>query len=268
MPAGRTAWSGRSNARACPDSRVVKVRDREGDFRERFSRAEQTGAALLVRASRGTRRRVAVASGGDAELWVMARRRIGPHCTVPCPAISRERADAGGNSNVGRDDTGRVVSPALARRHESTGECVRRHPDPIRARQARQCRRPGEYGSAIFQAGRGPELPWIFPWIPTSVSARKTGFQGSCTPTYRDFPMFISRPEWHRNSTRDRTSRRLSAIHKDSCLPAVGRCADRPGGRADPACGGPNRRCGRTAKLTLRSTCFPRRTGRGNQGFA
>ena len=56
-------------ARACPDSRVVTVCDREGDFRELISRAEQTGAALLVRASRGAQRRVALASGEDANLW-------------------------------------------------------------------------------------------------------------------------------------------------------------------------------------------------------
>ena len=56
-------------ARACPDSRVVTICDREGDFWELLSRAEQTGAALLVRASRGAQRRVALASGGDAELW-------------------------------------------------------------------------------------------------------------------------------------------------------------------------------------------------------
>ncbi len=56
-------------ARACPDTRVVTVCDREGDFWELISRAEQTGAALLVRASRGSKRRVALASGGDADLW-------------------------------------------------------------------------------------------------------------------------------------------------------------------------------------------------------
>ena len=55
--------------RACPDSRVVTVCDREGDFRELPSRAEQSGAALLVRASRGTKRRVALASGEGADLW-------------------------------------------------------------------------------------------------------------------------------------------------------------------------------------------------------
>ncbi|MCY3599100.1 MAG: IS4 family transposase [Acidimicrobiaceae bacterium] len=56
-------------ARACPDTRVVTVCDREGDFWELISRAEETGAALLVRASRGSKRRVAPASGGDEDLW-------------------------------------------------------------------------------------------------------------------------------------------------------------------------------------------------------
>ncbi len=56
-------------AAACPDTRVVTVCDREGDFWELLSRARETGAALLVRASRGTQRRVALDAGGDAELW-------------------------------------------------------------------------------------------------------------------------------------------------------------------------------------------------------
>ena len=55
-------------ARACPDIRVVTVCDRKGDFWELIARAEQTGAALLVRASRGAKRRVALASG-YANLW-------------------------------------------------------------------------------------------------------------------------------------------------------------------------------------------------------
>ncbi len=56
-------------ARACPDTRVISVCDREGDFWDLISRAQQTGAALLVRASRGSKRRVALPSGGDADLW-------------------------------------------------------------------------------------------------------------------------------------------------------------------------------------------------------
>ena len=42
-------------ARACPDTRVVTVCDREGDFRELISRAKETGVALP--------------EGGDADLW-------------------------------------------------------------------------------------------------------------------------------------------------------------------------------------------------------
>ena len=66
-------------ARACPDSRVVTVCDREGDFWELLSRAEQTGAALLVRASRGAKRRVALASGDTVNLWdhVLATEPVG-----------------------------------------------------------------------------------------------------------------------------------------------------------------------------------------------
>ncbi len=43
--------------------------EHEGDFWELISRAEETKAALLVRASRGSKRRVALASGDDAGLW-------------------------------------------------------------------------------------------------------------------------------------------------------------------------------------------------------
>ena len=66
-------------ARACPDSRVVAVCDREGDFWELISRARELGAALLVRASRGTKRRVAPAGGGEADLWehVLATEPVG-----------------------------------------------------------------------------------------------------------------------------------------------------------------------------------------------
>ena len=71
-------------SRACPDSRVVTVCDRDGDFWELISHAAQTGgAALLVRASRGTKRRVALASGGDAALWdhVLEREPVGQRKT-------------------------------------------------------------------------------------------------------------------------------------------------------------------------------------------
>ena len=54
------------HARACPDTRVVTVCDREGDIWDLISRAEETGATLVVRANRGSKRRVALPSGGDA----------------------------------------------------------------------------------------------------------------------------------------------------------------------------------------------------------
>ena len=55
-------------AAACPDTRVVNVCDREGGFRQLLTRAEGKGAELLVRAGKGSRRRVATADGGGADL--------------------------------------------------------------------------------------------------------------------------------------------------------------------------------------------------------
>ena len=60
----------------------MTVCDREGDSRDLLSRAEETGAALLVRASRGVRRRVALASGGAEDQGSRLRRpepQEGPH---------------------------------------------------------------------------------------------------------------------------------------------------------------------------------------------
>ncbi len=68
MSAGWTAWSGHGNSRACPDTRAAAVCEGGGDFRDLISRAQDIGAALLVRAGRGTQRRVAPAPGGDADL--------------------------------------------------------------------------------------------------------------------------------------------------------------------------------------------------------
>ncbi len=59
----------RQLAIACPGTRVVTVCDREGDFRRLIARARETGAALLVRASRGTRRRVAAGPGESTDLF-------------------------------------------------------------------------------------------------------------------------------------------------------------------------------------------------------
>ena len=89
-------------ARACPDSRVVTVCDREGDFWELLSPAEQSGAALLVRASRGTKRRVALASGEDADLWdhVLATEPMGGR-KIEVPAC--------GGPNRRRDRTAKLT---------------------------------------------------------------------------------------------------------------------------------------------------------------
>ncbi len=62
----RTDGLDRALAAACPDTRVVGVCDREGDFRELRDRARRTGAELLVRAGRGARRRVATGISGSA----------------------------------------------------------------------------------------------------------------------------------------------------------------------------------------------------------
>ena len=78
-------------AHACPDNRVVTVCDREGDFRELISRAGQTGAAFLLRASRGAQRRMALPSGADADLWghVPATEPVGGRTSRFPPAVDR-----------------------------------------------------------------------------------------------------------------------------------------------------------------------------------
>ena len=87
-------------AHACPDTRVVTVCDREGDFWELIARAGETGAALLVRASRGSNRRVALAPGGDAGLWdhVLGTDPVGGR-TIEVPA------SGGPNRRKGRTAT-------------------------------------------------------------------------------------------------------------------------------------------------------------------
>ena len=81
---------------ACPDNRVVTVCHREGDLWELISRAERTGAALLVRASRGAKRRVAQASGAYTDLWdhVLATEPVGGRTIeVPACAVPNRRRD-------------------------------------------------------------------------------------------------------------------------------------------------------------------------------
>ena len=89
-------------ARACPDTRVISVCDREGDFWELISRAEETGAALLVRASRGSKRRVALASGGDADLWerVLGTDPVGER-KIEVPACGRPEPQEGPHGEAG-----------------------------------------------------------------------------------------------------------------------------------------------------------------------
>ena len=54
---------------ACPGTKVVTVCDREGDFWELLARAKETGAALLVRASKSSKRRVELPGGERTCLW-------------------------------------------------------------------------------------------------------------------------------------------------------------------------------------------------------
>ncbi len=79
----------RELATACPDTRVVSVCDREGDFRELLAHAVDTGAALLVRASRSARQRVRTPNGNEECLWehVAARRPVAvTELTIPAAA--------------------------------------------------------------------------------------------------------------------------------------------------------------------------------------
>ena len=59
----------RELAEACPDTRVISVCDREGDFWQLLAHASSGGAALLVRASRSARQRVRTPDGEEECLW-------------------------------------------------------------------------------------------------------------------------------------------------------------------------------------------------------
>ena len=56
-------------SRACPETRVVTVCDREGDQWDMLNQAIDAKAGLLVRASRSTRRRVLTETGEPQDLW-------------------------------------------------------------------------------------------------------------------------------------------------------------------------------------------------------
>jgi len=58
----------RELAAACPDTRVISVCDREGDFRGLLAHAAAGGDALLVRASRSAKQRVRIPDGEEC-LW-------------------------------------------------------------------------------------------------------------------------------------------------------------------------------------------------------
>ncbi len=88
-------------ADACPDTRVVNVCDREGDFWQLLTRAEEKGAELLVRASKGSRRRVATADGGGADLWehVLGTEPVGER-KVEVPACGGPNRRKGGAAKL------------------------------------------------------------------------------------------------------------------------------------------------------------------------
>ena len=92
-------------ARACPDTRVVTVCDREGGFREPVPRAGETGAEPLGRAGRGSKRRAALPEGGDADL------REHVPGTDPVGARRIEVPASGGPNRR----KGRTARPALRR---------------------------------------------------------------------------------------------------------------------------------------------------------
>ena len=74
-------------AAACPDTRVVNVCDREGDFWNLLSRANETGAELLVRSTKGAKRRVVTDGGEGKDLWehVLETAPVG-HRKIEVPA--------------------------------------------------------------------------------------------------------------------------------------------------------------------------------------
>ena len=59
----------RDLARACPETRVVTVCDREGDIWTLLCEAASQDAALLVRARRSARRRVVLETDAKTDLW-------------------------------------------------------------------------------------------------------------------------------------------------------------------------------------------------------
>ena len=86
----------RELAEACPDTRVISVCDREGDFRDLLAHAADCGDALLVRASRSAKQRVRTPGGGTECLWehVAARSPVAvTELTIPAAGGPRARKE-------------------------------------------------------------------------------------------------------------------------------------------------------------------------------
>ena len=91
----------RELAAACPDTRVVSVCDREGDFRRPLARAAERGDALLARASRSAKQRVRTPDGGERCLWERA-------AALPAPAVSELVIPASGGPRARKERVARL----------------------------------------------------------------------------------------------------------------------------------------------------------------
>ena len=86
----------RELAAACPDTRVISVCDREGDFWDLLIHAVDDGDALLVRASRSAKQSVRTPGGGKECLWehVAARPPVAvTELTIPAAGGPRARKE-------------------------------------------------------------------------------------------------------------------------------------------------------------------------------
>ena len=126
----------RELAAACPDTRVVSVCDREGDFRRPLARAAERGDALLARASRSGRRRVLTAKGGERCLWERA-------AALPAPAVSELAIPASGGPRARKERVARLEIRAAEVTVMPPGEEERRaEPLPTRAVSATETDAP------------------------------------------------------------------------------------------------------------------------------
>lgn len=106
--------------RACPETLVVSVGDREADIHELFEKAQDAEGrpALLVRAERSRKRRVVDGEEGYESLWAqMAGRQVSGHQVVNVP--KRQERDA----RIARLEVrhGRVTLSAPHRNGKQTG---------------------------------------------------------------------------------------------------------------------------------------------------